>query len=107
MSSPEAEGMIAKPENGNLGCVVNAANIDISVDALELLKKVKKGKGGLGDIDVFKADEGLIIFGWLGGYLNAFLPKDILASRDYSPELLNAIEGVEADQDFMNYIDSL
>lgn len=106
-SDPDAEGLVAKPENGNLGCVVHADFVDISPEALELLKEVKKGKDNIGDIDVFEAGEGIVILGWLGGYLNAFKPTDILGSKDYNPALLKPTEGVEVPEEFKDFVDNL
>ncbi len=106
-STPDAEGMIAKPEGGNFGCVVDADKAEISTEALELLKKVKRGRSSLGDIDVFQADDKMIILGWIGGYLNAFKPSDVEGSREYKPELLKATEDVEIPVEFKTYIDSL
>lgn len=107
-SHPESEGLIVKPEGENKGCVISAASVDISLEALELLKSVKKGKKKIGDIDIFKADEGLIIIGWKGGYLNAFRPSDIEASKDYDVSLLTATtEEIEIPQEFKNFVDSV
>ena len=53
-SSPDAEGLIAKPGNGNLGCVIDAASVEIQKEALDLLLKIPKGRDGLGDFDVLK-----------------------------------------------------
>jgi hypothetical protein len=106
-SAPDAEGMIAKPEGGNFGVVVDADKAEISTEALELLKKVKRGRSSLGDIDVFQADDKMVILGWIGGYLNAFKPSDVEGSREYKPELLKATEGVEIPVEFKTYIDSL
>ena len=39
LSSPEAD-LVAKPGNGNIGCVADAANVEFSQDAIDMLKKV-------------------------------------------------------------------
>jgi len=103
-SGPDAENMVAKPENGNLGCVLEAQGIDISPEALELLKSIPRGRDGLGEVDVFQAGD-KIIFGWLGGYMKAILPEQCETSRDYNPSLLNSTEGVEAPEDFRKFVD--
>ena len=106
LSAPDAEGMIAKPEGGNFGVVVDGSQIEISEEALQLLKNVPKGHDSLGDIDVFKADGDKIIFGWIGGYMTAFPARSIEGSRDYDPKLLTATEGVVVPVDFINYVES-
>lgn len=105
-SSPDAEGFLAKPGNGNLGCVLDASKVLISPEALELLKKIPKGHDGLGEIDVFPSGD-KVIFGWLGGYMKAFLPEEIETSREYDPSLLKATEGVETPKEFIEMVDSL
>ena len=106
LSSPDAEGFIAKPGNGNLGCVVDASQVEISKDALDLLKTIPRGHDGLGEIESFKAGD-KNVFGWLGGYMKAFRPADIETSRDYNPSILTATEGVEVPKEFKDFVDSL
>ncbi len=106
-SSPESEGIIAHPGNGNLGVVCNAKDVEISEEALELLKKVKKGNDDLGDIDVFKSSDGMIVFSWLGGYLRVLRPDSVEGSRDTNMGLLSSTPGVEPEKGFIDYIDSL
>lgn len=104
-SHDKSNALIAKPGGGNLGCVCDASKIKISKEALELLKTISRGHDGLGDIDVFKAGD-KVIFGWLGGYLKAFKPNQIEASRDYNPKLLSASEEVEIPEEFKKFVDS-
>ena len=105
-SSPDAEGLIAKPGNGNLGCVIDAASVEIQKEALDLLLKIRKGHDDLGDFDVFQADDKKIIISWLGGYLKVFIPNKTETSRDYNPKLLVATDGVVAPKEFIDYIDA-
>lgn len=107
MSDPNAEGFLAKPENGSFGCVLDASKIDISKEALKTLIEIPRGRDGLGDIDCFKADDGTIVFGWIGGYYKAFKPNDVVTSRDYNPKLLTSTENVDIPEDFKSFIDSL
>ena len=53
LSHPEAEHFIAHPGNGNLVCVVDAKGVDISPEALILLKQIPKSRDAIGDFDVF------------------------------------------------------
>jgi hypothetical protein len=106
LSAPDAEGMIAKPEGGNFGCVVDGSQVEISEETLQLLKNIPKGHDSLGEIDVFKADDGRVIFGWIGGYMTAFPARNAEASREYDPKLLTATAGVVAPQDFIDYVES-
>ena len=106
LSGPDSEGLVAKPEGGNLGCVLESTGVDISHDALELLKKVRRGHDDLGEVDIFSAGEKVIV-GWLGGYMKAFRPEDIEGSSSYNASLLKATEGVETPQEFKDFVDSL
>ncbi len=106
LSGPDAEHMVAKPGNGNLGCVFKAQGVDVSPEALTLLKSVGRGSGGLGEVDIFQAGDKVII-GWLGGYLKAFKPSEIEMSRDYNPGLLSSTEGVEVPEEFKKFIDGI
>lgn len=105
-SDPNSEGLVAKPGGGSLGVVMDASKADISPKALELIKKVRKGRDGLGEIDVFGTTEKPIL-GWLGGYKKAFKPEEIESSRDFNPNLLKSVEGVEAPDGFKKFIDTL
>jgi hypothetical protein len=104
-SDPDSDALIAKPENGSLGCVCHATKIKISKEALDLLKTIPRGHDSLGEINVFKDSEGNVIFGWFGGYLKAFVPSDIETSRDYDPSLLTHSDGVETPKSFIEFID--
>ena len=106
LSSPEAD-LVAKPGNGNIGCVADAANVEFSQDAIDLLKKVKRSSDDIGDVDVFKAGDGVVVFGWLGGYMKAFKPEDVEGSSTYNPSLLVATENVEVPKGFIDFIDTL
>ena len=108
MSDLDSDGMIAKPGNGNLGCVCDASKVKISQDAIELLKTVPKGIDDIGDIDVFKADDNRIIISWFGGYLKVIDPKSSVAARNTNIYLLTpATDEVEVPENFKQFIDSL
>lgn len=107
-SAFDAEGLINKPDQpGQLGFVVDAAHVEVQAEALGLLKKIPKGRGSFGEIDVFKADRGVVVFGWLGGNICLINPGEAVATREYDPGLLTATEGVETPQDFIDFIDEL
>lgn len=105
LSSPDAEGFFAKPGGNNLGCVLDASSVEISEEALELLKSVRKGLGGLGDFDVFQSGDKVVI-GWLGGYTKCFSPSEIETSRNYCPNLLKSSLGVVTPQEFIEFVDA-
>ena len=108
LSDPKADGLVASPENGSFGCVIENANenVEISEEALKTLKTISKGHDSLGEIDVFGADGGKVIFGWMGGFMSAYKASSVETSREYDPSLLVATEGVEAPQDFIDFVDS-
>lgn len=98
-SSPEAN-LVAHPGGGNIGCVADATEVEISAEALTALKKVKRSHDDIGDVDVFKAGDGKVIFAWLGGYRRIVDPSRAEGSRTYDPSMLTATEGIEAPEDF-------
>jgi hypothetical protein len=103
----QAEGLLNDPSQpGQLGFVVNADSVDIQPKALDLLKKVKSGHDDIGDVDVFQASDGVVVFAWLGGNLRAMNPDDIQGSNSYHPELLKASENVVTPQEFIDFVES-
>lgn len=106
LSHPEAEHFIAHPGNGNLGCVVDAKGVDISPDALTLIKQIRNSRDSIGDFDVFQAGDKIII-GWLGGYMKAFEPSKITGSNTYNPNLLKSSDNVIVPEGFKKFIDDL
>ena len=106
-SDVNAVGVLNKPaEVGQLGFVCDAAFVDISPEAIEILKKIPKSGDCIGDVDVWKTNDGKVIFGWLGGPLKMVDPKDdISGSRSYDPSLLSPSKGVEIDKDFIMVVD--
>jgi hypothetical protein len=69
---------------GNLGQVImdTARNLGVSAEALELLKKVRRGHDDLGDIDWFRAGDSAA-FGWLGGIYRIADPEQVEGSSSY------------------------
>jgi hypothetical protein len=103
-----ADGLLNDPSKpGQMGFVVDAAHEDIHPDALEVLKKVNKSADDIGDVDVFKTDDGRVIFAWMGGPL-AIIRSDSgqTGSNSYDPSLLTANESVVADPKFVNFVDA-
>lgn len=104
-SNENSDALIAKPGNGNLGCVCDASKVQISKEALDALKSIPRGHDGLGEIDIFQSGD-KVIFGWLGGYLKAFKPENIETSIDYNPSLLKHSDDVEIPKEFIEFVDS-
>jgi hypothetical protein len=105
VSDVKAEGLLNSPgKPGQLGFVADASFVDVSAEALELLKTVPKSSDDLGEVDVYDA-QGKIIFSWLGGPWKLFRPADISSSSIYEPTLLKACEGVVVPQDFIAFVD--
>jgi len=103
----EAEGLLNDPSQpGQLGFVVNADFVDIQPEALELLKKVKPSHDDIGDVDVFQASDGVLVFSWLGGNLRAMNPDVIQGSNSYHPELLKTSDNVVTPQEFIDFVES-
>jgi len=106
-SDVKAEGLLNDPlKPGQLGFVVKADCVDIQSEALELLKQVKKSSDDIGEVDVFRSDNGLC-FSWLGGPLKAFKPADITGSNSYDASELKANADVKPPEDFIAFVDGL
>jgi len=78
---------------GTLGPVVALDQLEITQEALDLLKTIPKREDSVGDVMAWStsADASLppaIVFGWLGGPLHMLNPKGASADRDYDPDLL-------------------
>ena len=103
----KAEGLLNKPDQpGQLGFVVDASFVDISPEALKLLKKVPRSGDDIGDVDVFKTNGKMVVFAWMGGPMKAFKPEDgVSGSSSYDASLLKANPSVVADPEFMKFID--
>jgi len=107
LSSPEAE-LIAHPGGGNIGCVADASIVDFSQEAIDVMKTIKKNGDAIGDIDVFKADDGKVIFGWFGSYLRPIVPDECEAARGTDLSLISAsTEPVEVPQEFIEFVDEM
>ena len=106
-SSVSAEGLLNNPtQKGQLGFVLDASFVDISPEALELLKKIPKSGDCIGDVDVFKAADGMVVFCWLGGPLAMINPSSAEGSRSYDASLLKAsAKPVYVDPEFVKAVD--
>ena len=106
-SDYKAEGLINDPtQPGQLGFVVDADQVEIQPEALELLKKVKRSGDDIGDVDVFSADGGKVVFAWLGGPMRAMDPNEVEGSSTYDAGLLKSTEGVTPPQDFIDFVNT-
>jgi hypothetical protein len=104
-SDVKAEGLLNKPlDKGQLGFVLDANFVDISPEALELLKKVPLSGDCIGEVDIFKSQKE-IIFSWLGGPLKMFQPEKISGSSSYDASLITDTVDVEIDPAFIEAID--
>lgn len=72
---------------GNLGFVAMDTNhIAVSDEAYEILKtKIRKGPDSIGDIDIFRSDDGKYVFGTFGGKYMLIDPSrpEVTGSRTY------------------------
>lgn len=106
LSDPKAEGLLNEPlKPGQLGFVVKASCVDISPEALDLLKKVPGSSDDIGEVDAHKSNDGDAVFSWLGGPRKTFMPDQVTASNDYHPELLMTSPIVTIPEDFIKYVD--
>lgn len=88
---------------GQLGCIVDLSEVEISKEALDALKTVKKSTSSLGEVMCFGNT-----FGWMGGVKYVFKAQELTADRDYEPKLLEkCIADIEVPVDFREFIDSI
>jgi hypothetical protein len=108
-SSTVAKGLLNDPiKPSQLGFVLDASFVDISSEALELLKKIPRSSDDVGEIDVYKNSSGRIIFSWLGGPLKMCKPENITSSNSYDPELLKSSQKeVKIDEKFIEAVDKI
>ncbi len=86
----KVEGLQNDPSKpGQLGFVLDAKYIDISKEALDLLKKVPQSHDDIGDVDVWRAGN-LIIFVFLGGPL-ALITNESTGSNSHNASLLEGV----------------
>ena len=109
-SDPKAEGLLNDPTKpGQLGYVVDAKFVDVSKQALALLKTIPKSRDDIGDMDVYAADSGMVVFCWLGGSRVMLNPASgISGSSTYDPSLLKATTTkVKIDPNFLTAVDRM
>ena len=85
--------------------LVDANTVDISPEALALLKKLKKGDASIADIMSYKAGD-TKVFGW-SETLVKIITKAVVADKCYNPDMLKAVMGVQIEKSFMAYVDKL
>lgn len=105
-SNVNAEGLLNKPlDKGQLGFLLDAKFVDIQPEALELLKCLPMSADDLGEVEIYQSNDGVVVFGWLGGPKKVVDISICTASNDYHPELLSPSENVEVPQGFIDFID--
>jgi hypothetical protein len=106
-SDVTAEGLLNKPlDKGQLGFVIDITFVDISPEALNLLKKVKRSMDDIGDIDIIKSRDVVNLL-WLGGPLKMFQPETVTGSSRYDATLITETKDIEIDPAFIKVIDEL
>lgn len=87
-----------------LGCIVDLNEVEISKEALAILKSLPKGHDDLGDIMCFGKT-----FAWLGGIRKVIRPDIPLeGDSDYTPSLLEKyVTDVEPTEEFKKFIDKI
>lgn len=71
---------------GKLGCVLMGTKerLAVSEEAIEALRKVKKGRDAIGDLMWFKANEKGHCFGWMGGPRRAVFLEHAQGDREFA-----------------------
>lgn len=105
-TSLKAEGLLNDPKDkSQLGWVFNAKHIDIQPEALQVLKRIKRDSGDLGEIDIFETENRDVIFAWVGGKKRIFDPDNITGSSTYDPDLIKRTVAFKTPKDFVKYVD--
>jgi hypothetical protein len=106
-SDVTAEGLLNKPlDKGQLGFVIDAAFVDISPEALDLLKQVKKSGDCIGDVDIIKSRD-KVLFLWLGSPLKMFKPEQVTGSKEYDASLITETKETVVDPAFIKVVDEI
>jgi len=101
-SGLKVDGLLNNPmEKGQLGFVVDTKFVDITPEALELLKKVPQSGDDIGEIDIWKTNNGIILLSWLGSAMKMFKSEEITGSRCYDASLITKTVNFEPDPDFI------
>jgi hypothetical protein len=104
-SSYNAKGLINDPSQpGQLGFVVDANFVDISKEALDILKTIKRSLDDMSDIDIFKSKDA-VCFCWVGGAKTAIDPERHTGSNSYNAYLITKTCEIEVPEDFKTFID--
>jgi hypothetical protein len=106
ISDYKADGVLASPANkGNIGFVTEMEKLQISQEAVDFLKKLPKGRGGFGELDIFESGKSAI-FSWLGD-CKVIITTTTVTTRDYNPHLLKQAKIMEVPipDDFKAYVD--
>lgn len=113
-SSPDSDGLIAKPGGGNLGVVIRTDACEITPEAKKVFKDCRREGGSFAPFMLTKHEgqatgaHGRSSFGWLGGYLNAAPISEVKIGRDCDKEALSdmvEVENMEIPEDFKTFID--
>lgn len=85
LTSDDIEEEVAVVGPGRLGNVVmrTAANLAMSVEAIELFRTIKRGRDCIGDVNWFRTQDGKgSAFSWWGGFKELFKADQATACRD-------------------------
>lgn len=109
-SFPFADGMIASPITGmKIGCVIEKSCVDVSPEALELIRKIPVNEEYMPAIDLIdhpnKEGVQLLFFASDGGYKSAYVPGQVCVLPTLNVDELPVTDGVEVPQEFIDFIE--
>lgn len=101
-SSFEAPGLVNNPTDGKtIGFMVKASEIEMSQDALDSLKLLKRSESPTAEVDVFVSPIHGVVFCWAGGAIAMIDPYHSLGAVTFDPSLLDkAVTIVENNPPF-------
>lgn len=108
-SEETSEGMLSPIGPGKFGCVTDGDKIKITKSAMKLLSKIPRGRDAIGDIDCFKAHDGMNVFCWWGPCKRTMdISEGLVAARGTNLSFLTPVEDSEVEvlEEFKEAIDN-
>ncbi len=112
-SSDQAEGLIAKPGNGNLGVVLRSDCCEITPEAKAVFNNAKREGGSFAPFMLTTHAGGGIMhgkssFGWMGGYFNADEFANVKIGRECDKKVVDdmiEVKDMEIPVEFKKFVD--
>jgi hypothetical protein len=105
-STYDTEGLINDPLNQDqVGFMLDADYLDITQEAIDLLKTIQVVQDEMASIAIFKAADDKVYFGWMGGCKLAIDPKKYKGDNSYDASLLTKVCKIIVPEEFKTFTD--